>query len=64
MGEIECPVPCDRCGELVDLDRCHRHTPFCGCMKLKWCSHGICDDCLALVEIEEADARKKESEGK
>lgn len=57
---MNCPTPCDRCGDRVELDDLHFRTKWCeSCHgpSLMWsqgftfsCTHGICDDCLAEVE--------------
>lgn len=50
---MKCPVTCDRCGELLELDESNFNVSgWCACTL--GCNHGICDDCKEVV-YEESD---------
>lgn len=42
---MECPTPCDRCAEIVELDELTFNTDYCDCPKDGGCTHGICREC-------------------
>lgn len=46
---MDCPVPCTRCGDLIELARALFYTKYCGCPLAGGCEHGICHNCLEEV---------------
>jgi hypothetical protein len=52
---MKCPVPCDVCGEIIELDAAHFQTNYCGCRGMDSCTHGVCDQCLDDYEDEVHD---------
>lgn len=52
VDEMEDPVICYRCNELVELNDCTFFTPACSCSFMERCGHSVCKKCEAPLEIQ------------
>lgn len=53
--DLHCPVPCSRCGRIIELDESNFYTRFCECDWFGGCDHGICDTCRDELDEEVVD---------
>jgi hypothetical protein len=48
---MKCPVPCIRCGELLELNEL-RHSPICQCSVYDSCCNYLCGECYLEEDLD------------